>query len=79
MFLGAAVGAIYISLGYFGGTFGITFVPVGYFLEPFSSPFNVNKQTRAPRVPQEAPPPKWSHPFGHLWDVIFHTFSYFQC
>ena len=31
----------------------------------------------APQVPQEAPTPKSTHPFGHIWEVIFQTFLYF--
>ena len=33
--------------------------------------FSWQEQTGAPKVPQEAPPPKFPHPFGHLLDISF--------
>jgi hypothetical protein len=65
-----SLGVIFELCSVLGGT-------LGSLLEPFGCTFRVKKQTGAPKVPQEAPPPKFPHPFGPLWEVIFHIFIYF--
>ena len=66
-----------VTFGALGTTFGINFATLGSLLEHFGCTFRVKKQTGAPKVPQEAPPRKSPHPFGHLWEVSFCTFRCF--
>ena len=50
--------------------FGRIFYHVGRFFEYFGGSFRVKKQTGAPKVPQEVPPRKYTHPFGDLLEVL---------
>ena len=60
MALGYLLGSHLATWGILGTLFEVIFAPSGRI-------FGVQKWDGAPKVPQEAPPPKFPHPFGHLF------------
>ena len=67
MALGYLLGSHLATWGVLGTLFGVIFAPSGHFWEHFGDIFCVQKWDGAPQVPQEAPPPKKTHPFGPFW------------
>ena len=58
-------------------TFGVNLATLASLLQDFGHIFRVKKQTGAPKVPQEAQPPKFPTPFGHFLEAIFTFFHIF--
>ena len=76
MTLGYLLGSHLATWGVLGTLFGVIFAPSGHFWEHFGHNFCVEKWDGAPKVPQEAPPPKFPHPFGDLFGSPNHQKSF---
>ena len=74
--LGYLLGSNLATWGVLGTLFEVIFAPSGHFWEHFGHMFCVPKWDGAPKVPQEAPPPKFPHPFGHLFGSQNHQKSF---
>ena len=74
--MGYLLGSDLVTWVDIGILFGVMFGPSGPSWENFGHNFCVQKWDGAPKVLQEAPPPKFPHPFGDLFGFQNHQKSF---